>query len=88
MPGMDGSVKDYYAEVTAEIVNGAFSGTLNVPGVMGGTNVRLGDIEEPLGIQMLNAEAAEQVIYDLQGRRLNGLQHGFNIINGKKVIIR
>ncbi len=88
MPGMDGSVKDYYAEVNAEIVNGAFSGTFNVPGVMGGTNVRLGDIEEPVGIQILKAEAAEQVIYDLQGRRLNGLQNGFNIINGKKVIIR
>ena len=29
-----------------------------------------------------------QLIYDLYGRRLNGLQRGINIVNGKKVIVR
>jgi len=88
MPGMDGSVKDYYAEVAAEIVNGAFTGTFSVPGVMGGTNVRLGDIAEPVGIQQIHGDAEGQMIYDLQGRRMDDVQKGFNIINGKKVIIR
>lgn len=88
MPGMDGSVREYYAEIDAQIVDGAFSGTFNVPGVMGGTKVRLGDIPEPVGIQQIDAEAAAPVIYDLQGRQLRSMQKGLLIVGGKKVIVK
>ncbi|MBR1378956.1 MAG: hypothetical protein IJ557_07520, partial [Bacteroidaceae bacterium] len=33
-------------------------------------------------------EATEGVIYNLQGQRLNGVQKGINIVNGKKVLIK
>lgn len=88
MPGMDGSVREYYAEIDVQIVDGALSGSLNVPGVMGGTKVRLGDIPEPVGIQQIDAEAAAPVIYDLQGRQLRDVQKGLQIVGGKKVIVK
>ena len=41
------------------------------------------------GIAEVNAANAEQVaIYNLQGVRLNQLQKGINIVNGKKVVIK
>ena len=36
----------------------------------------------------IGADAKEDEIYDLLGRRLKAPQKGINIINGKKVIIR
>ena len=47
---------------------------------------------ESLGIEDVKLDesvrSATDGIYDLYGRRLNGIQRGFNIVNGKKVIIR
>ncbi len=40
------------------------------------------------GIQTVNTTNAATVIYSLQGIRLNQLQKGVNIINGKKVIMK
>lgn len=34
------------------------------------------------------ATPSSAVIYDISGRRLNELQHGINIVNGKKLIVR
>jgi len=39
------------------------------------------------GIADVNANGSNDVIYDLQGRKLSKVQHGVNIINGKKVIV-
>lgn len=43
------------------------------------------------GIQTINTAAdtnAPVAIYNLQGVRLNSLQKGINIVNGKKIIVR
>lgn len=41
------------------------------------------------GINGINAATDENMtIYNLQGQRLNGLQKGINIVNGKKVVIK
>ena len=39
------------------------------------------------GITDVNASDKNDDIYDLQGRKLSKVQHGVNIINGKKVIV-
>ena len=48
--------------------------------------------EDATGIKRTEAtektEATEGVIYNLQGQRLNGVQKGINIVNGKKVLIK
>lgn len=43
-----------------------------------------------LGIEAIQTDENEapEAIFDLQGRRLNSLQPGFNIRNGRKIIIR
>ncbi len=45
---------------------------------------------ESLGIEdvRMDCKTANDGIYDMYGRKLNGMQKGFNIVNGKKVIIR
>lgn len=45
-------------------------------------------VDEGEGIQIVGADATDEVIYDLQGRRIQSLQPGFNVVNGRKVIIR
>lgn len=46
-------------------------------------------IAVPTGINSINATTTESMtIYNLQGQRLNGLQKGINIVNGKKVVIK
>ena len=43
----------------------------------------------PTGIEGITADELNSgKIYDLQGRRLNHLQKGINIVNGKKVIVK
>ena len=41
------------------------------------------------GISDINATAAEQLnIFNVQGVRLNQLQRGLNIVNGRKVVVK
>ena len=51
--------------------------------------VRLG-FEEATGITELTekTEATEGVIYNLNGQRVNGVQKGINIVNGKKILVK
>lgn len=45
--------------------------------------------ETTTGISSVHtADADHVIIYNLQGARLNGLQKGLNIVNGRKVVIR
>lgn len=46
------------------------------------------EINAIVGIEKVNADKADGSIYDLQGRRQNGLQRGLNIVNGKKVLVK
>ena len=39
-------------------------------------------------ISFATADKSETVVYNLQGVRMNGLQKGLNIVNGKKVVIK
>jgi len=41
-----------------------------------------------IGNVTIDKVTTENVIYDLQGRRLRAPQHGLNIINGKKVLVK
>lgn len=43
---------------------------------------------EPTGIESIFGGEEKTEIYDLSGRRLNSLQKGVNIVNGRKVIVR
>ncbi len=40
------------------------------------------------GIQNMNVEKGDDVIYNLAGQRLSTLQRGVNIVNGKKVLVK
>lgn len=40
------------------------------------------------GISSITADNAEKVIYNLNGQRLQKMQKGINIVNGKKVIVK
>ncbi|MBQ9175972.1 MAG: hypothetical protein IJ139_03795, partial [Bacteroidaceae bacterium] len=54
--------------------------------------IRLGfdGTEEATAITELTekTETTEGVIYNLQGQRMNSLQRGINIVNGKKVLVK
>ncbi len=43
---------------------------------------------ETTGIESVGQEAESNVIYNLQGVRMNQLQKGLNIMNGKKIIVK
>lgn len=46
-------------------------------------------VKEPTAItDVTNTEVVKTGIYDIMGRKLSAPQKGFNIINGKKVIIK
>jgi len=46
-------------------------------------------ISEATGINSINAERTDNMqIYNLQGVRLNSLQKGVNIVNGKKIVVK
>ena len=48
-------------------------------------------VKEPTAITDVtntNTEVVKTGIYDIMGRKLSAPQKGFNIINGKKVIIK
>ena len=47
--------------------------------------VKIGDVDT--GIQSINANA-ESVIYDLQGRRVQKMEKGLYIVNGRKVLVK
>ena len=40
------------------------------------------------GIQSIQGKEVKEVIFNLQGQRLNGLQKGINIVNGKKIYVK
>ena len=40
------------------------------------------------GIADVHVNEGNNVIYDLQGRKLSKLQHGVNIVNGKKIVVK
>ena len=42
----------------------------------------------PEGIELIHNEAAEMPIYDLYGRQLSAPKKGFNVINGKLILIK
>lgn len=42
----------------------------------------------PTGIDTVESRAGEQLVYDLQGRRLSAPVKGINIVNGKKLVIK
>ena len=46
------------------------------------------DEEDPTGIENLNANANEGAIYNLAGQRIQKMQKGINIVNGKKIIVK
>ena len=55
-------------------------------------SVRFDDNNEPTNILLVPEDVQEygmtNGIYNLAGQRLNALQNGFNIVNGKKIIIK
>ena len=42
----------------------------------------------PTGINAINRDAQNTVIYNVNGQKMNKAQKGLNIINGKKVVIK
>ena len=49
---------------------------------------RISDEADPEGIELIHNEAAEMPIYDLYGRQLSAPKKGFNVINGKLILIK
>ena len=44
--------------------------------------------EDPDGIETVNVNVNDNIIYNLSGQRMSKLQKGINIVNGKKIAIR
>ena len=44
--------------------------------------------EDATAINGINATTADGTIYNLQGQRVNSLQRGINVVNGKKVLVK
>ena len=40
------------------------------------------------GVTNVNVNENNDAIYDVQGRKLSKVQHGVNIVNGKKVVVK
>jgi hypothetical protein len=40
------------------------------------------------GVRAVNAAFDDEKIYNLQGVRLDSTQHGLNIVNGKKIVVK
>ena len=58
-------------------------------GPAGARSLRIVAADETTGIEALeSAENAEMSVYNLQGQRVQRLQKGLNIVNGKKVIVK
>jgi alpha-amylase len=49
---------------------------------------RIMDQEDPEGIELIQSETSDSSIYDLYGRQLSAPKKGFNVINGKLIIIK
>ena len=49
---------------------------------------RIMDQEDPEGIELIQSETSDGSIYDLYGRQLSAPKKGFNVINGKLIIIK
>lgn len=52
------------------------------------SDVDVYDIENAVAVCEILQQAAEVEIYDLEGRKLSGLQKGVNIVGGTKIIVR
>lgn len=87
----------YYSDVYHESLNGVNYTKATVVGILFGSSATVNKIM-PLSItdetstainDIKAAEDAENVvIYNLQGVRLNKLQKGVNIVNGKKIVVK
>ena len=86
----DANVGFYYgAAEGAAFTNGAHKAYLALPDDTSVKGFRF-DFDEVTAITELTekTEATEGVIYNLQGQRVNSLQKGINIVNGKKVLVK
>lgn len=67
----------------------SYSSTTAQAGTWEIQNLRIfGDRDDATGIGTLNAAPAQEVIYDLSGRRVQKAVKGVYIINGKKVLVK
>ena len=73
------------AEGGAAFTNGAHKAYLALPsnGVKG---FAFGLEDDATGIQAIENAAENGAIYNLAGQRINKMQKGINIVNGKKVL--
>ena len=78
------------AEGTTHFKNNAFKAYLSVPAEQGAPAMfafTRGDEENTTGIESVEANE-ELVIFDLAGRRVQKMEKGIYIVNGKKVVIK
>jgi hypothetical protein len=75
----------WMAEGGAAFTNGAHKAYLALPR----TEVKgfaFGLEDDATGIQTIENEAENGAIYNLAGQRINKMQKGINIVNGKKIL--
>ncbi|MBR1732369.1 MAG: hypothetical protein IJ729_01305 [Alloprevotella sp.] len=46
------------------------------------------ELEQAVGVSTVRVRNTDAQVFDLQGRRVNGLQQGVNIVNGQKVLVK
>ena len=61
---------------------------LEVVGTINGAKECLDDFDMADGVENILAAKEDMEIYSLSGVRLNKLQHGINIVNGKKIVVK
>lgn len=89
-PGNNFGTNVYTADMTnLDVDNATVVGVLIATASSGNQVYPISITADANGISEINAEKIKGVqIYNLQGVRLNSLQKGLNIVNGKKVVIK
>lgn len=84
-----GNGAQFYKVSSDDIVLSPFRAYLSVPATSSEAALRISFDGETTGVEAVKALTDENaVIYDLNGRKLNRLQKGINVVNGVKVFVK
>lgn len=84
----DAEVQKFYKVTEDGISLNAYRAYLNAPATANAKAMNI-NLNGATGIDAINAlTEGNAVIYDLNGNRLSKLQHGINIVNGVKVVVK
>ena len=84
--GVAGLYNPVKGEDNTKFINGGHKAYWHIAGTAQSASYRIGEDEDATAIDQLINANGELVIYDLSGRRVEKMEKGIYIVNGKKVI--